>query len=117
MEYLNSVLYKDVLIVIIKAFYSIAILTLFDCTAFAGLNLVAICIGVACIFVSIHRVVVCSKLKVGNPEESEFLLSAHHILCTSPFVWLGKFDGNSEVALFKRLNDNAKRICRLFLFA
>ena len=117
MEYLDGLLHKDVLIVIVETFYSVVVLAFSDSAVYAGLPLVAICIGVACIFVSIYRVAVCSKLKVGNPEETQILLFAHHILCASPIVRLGKYDGNIKVALFKRLNDNGERIRRLFLFA
>lgn len=117
MEYLDGILYQDVLIVVNKAFHTLAVLAVAHSTFDVRIAMVAICAGECCFFVSIHRVVVCSKLKVGNPEEAQFLLFAYHILCASPFVRLGKFDGNIKVALFKRLNDNGKRICRLFLFA
>ena len=117
MEYINRVLYQDVLIVIIEAFYSVAILAISNSAAFAGLYLVAICPSVSSIANGLHRIVVSGKLKVVNPEESQFLLFAYHILCASHIVRLGKFDGNIKAALFKRLNDNAKRNCLLFLFA
>ena len=117
MEYLDGLLHKDVLIVVAEAFHSVVVLAFSDSAVYAGLPLVVICIGVACIFVSIYRVVVCSKLKVGNSEETQILLFAHHTLCAPPIVRMGKFDGNIKVALFKRLNDNGERICRLFLFA
>ena len=117
MEYLDGILYQDILFAVSEAFHTPAVLAVTDSTIATGIYLVAVCIGVACIFVSIYRVVVCSKLKVGNSEETQILLFAHHILCAPPIVRMGKFDGDIKVALFKRLNDNGERICRLFLFA
>lgn len=117
MEYPNSVLHEDVLIVVIKAFYSVDVFIVTDCAFIVGFHLVAVCLGFCGFFAGIHGFVVCSKLKVVNPEESQFLLFVHHLLGASPIVRLGKFDGYIKVALFKRLNDNVKRNRRIFFFA
>ena len=89
MEYPNSVLHEDVLIVVIKAFYSAAVSAVADCASAAGFCLVALCAGVNSIASGIYRAAVYSESEVSNFKAFELLLSSDYILCTSSVVRMG----------------------------
>ena len=89
MEYLDGVLYQDVLFVVVEALHSAVVPAVADCTVAASLCLVAVCAGVNSIASGIYRAAVYSESEVSNFKAFELLLSSDYILCTSSIVRRG----------------------------
>ena len=89
MEHLDGILYEDVLVVVNKAFHTIAVLAVAHCAIAIWVNLVAICLGICGFIAGIYRAAVYSESEVSNFKAFELLLSSDYILCTSSVVRMG----------------------------
>ena len=103
MEYLDGLLYQDILFAVIKAFHTLAVLAFTDCSFAPCFNLVAVCAGFIRITSGIYGFVVSCQFEIDRSKASELLLSIDNVLCASSVVWLGQHGGYSESSIHKTL--------------